>query len=165
MRERGAISVRRTIAAAFLSGAALLVFGAWAKDQDQTAATAPATNQLPQLRRQTQAEADAKSAGCVTCHKGIEPMHVSGAVNLGCTDCHGGNASVMPRAGVDPATDTDAKNHAHVLPLHPEVWKTSANPQNSYTALLKESPEFVKFVNPGDLRVSPEVCGPCHVSE
>src|SRR6185295_4863273 len=128
MRERGAISVRRTIAAAFFSGAALLVFGAWAKDQGPTPTTAPAaTNQLPQLRRQTQAEADAKSAGCVSCHKGIEPMHVSGAVNLGCTDCHGGNASVMARGGVDPATDTDAKNRAHVLPLHPEVWKTSGN--------------------------------------
>src|SRR5574341_966727 len=29
------------------------------------------------LLRQTQAEADAKSAGCLTCHSGIEPMHKS----------------------------------------------------------------------------------------
>ncbi|MGZ8851137.1 MAG: hypothetical protein ACXW3E_12540, partial [Thermoanaerobaculia bacterium] len=155
--------MRRTIAAAFLSGAALFVFAAWTHDQDPQAATT--ANQLPVLRRQTQAEADAKSTGCVACHRGIEPMHVSGAVNLGCTDCHGGNSSVMPRAGVDPATDTDAKNRAHVLPANREVWKTSANPQNSYTALLKESAEFVKFVNPGDLRVAPEVCGGCHITE
>ena len=166
MRERGAISVRRTIAAAIFSGAALLVFGAWAKDQaPQTTTAAPAAPQLPALRRQTQAEADAKSAGCVACHRGIEPMHISGAVNLGCTDCHGGNASVMPTQGVDPRTDVDARNRAHVLPSNREIWKTSANPKNSYTALLKESPEFVKFINPGDLRVAPEVCGPCHIAE
>jgi len=153
--------VRRTIAAAALSGATLLLFAAWTHD-DQAQQT---TNQLPALRRQNRAEADAKSTGCVACHQGIEPMHVSGAVNLGCADCHGGNASVMPRAGVDPRTDTDAKNRAHVLPMNAELWKTAANPQNSYTALLKESPEFVKFINPGDLRVAPEVCGPCHINQ
>ena len=32
---------------------------------------------LPPLMRQTQAEADAKSAGCLSCHNGIEPMHAS----------------------------------------------------------------------------------------
>ena len=32
----------------------------------------------PKLLRQTQAEADAKSTGCLSCHNGIEPMHVSG---------------------------------------------------------------------------------------
>ncbi|MGZ7042066.1 MAG: hypothetical protein ACXVH7_09780, partial [Thermoanaerobaculia bacterium] len=153
--------MRRTIAAAALSGATLLVFAAWTNQEAQQAPT----NQLPALRRQTTAEAEAKSTGCVACHKNIEPMHRSGAVNLGCTDCHGGNSSVMPREGVDPKTDTDAKQRAHVLPVHPENWKTSANPERSYTALLKESPEFVKFINPGDLRVAPEVCGPCHINQ
>src|SRR5438034_5692703 len=65
---------------------------------------------------QTQSAADEKSRGCVTCHKNIEPMHASPAVKLGCTDCHGGNAA---------ATTKDA---AHVKPLHPEIWRTSANP-------------------------------------
>jgi hypothetical protein len=105
------------------------------------------------LSSQTQARADEKSRGCTTCHKNIEPMHASTAVHLGCTDCHGGNAS---------ATTKDA---AHVKPLHPEVWKTSANPPRTYTALLQESPEFVKFINPGDLRVADETCGGCHRRE
>src|SRR5258706_12014795 len=104
----------------------------------------------PPLMRQTQAEADAKSAGCLSCHNGIEPMHASAAVKLACTDCHGGDGTARTREA------------AHVKPLHPEIWKTSANPQRSYTALLKETPEFVKFVNPGDLRVSQETCGACH---
>ena len=31
--------------------------------------------------------------------------------------------------------------------------------------MLKESAEFVKFVNPGDLRVAQETCGGCHQTE
>jgi hypothetical protein len=93
------------------------------------------------------------SEGCITCHKNIEPMHESGAVRLGCVDCHGGDASAT------------TKERAHVLPRHPEIWKSSANPPRTYTALLEESPEFVKFVNPGDLRVAQETCGNCHQKE
>ncbi len=48
----------------------------------------------PPLLRQTQAEADAKSTGCLSCHAGIEPMHASEQVKLGCTDCHGGDAAI-----------------------------------------------------------------------
>src|SRR5512143_1213267 len=48
------------------------------------------------LLRQTRAEADAKSSGCLTCHVGIEPMHETGTVKLGCTDCHGGDAKPTP---------------------------------------------------------------------
>src|SRR5438270_4794156 len=79
--------------------------------------------------RQTQAEADAKSVGCLTCHKGIEPMHQSAAVRLGCIDCHGGDAIAT------------TKQQAHVQPRHPEIWKTSANPPRTYTQWLDESPE------------------------
>src|SRR5437773_2607456 len=102
---------------------------------------------------QTQAAVDEKSRGCVTCHKNIEPMHTSPAVKLGGTDCHGGNATAAK------------KEDAHIKPLHSEIWRTSANPPRTYTALLQESPEFVKFVNPGDLRVAEETCGGCHQKE
>ncbi len=80
-------------------------------------------------------------------------MHASTAVRLGCTDCHGGDASALK------------KEQAHVQPRFPELWKTSANPQRSYTNLLKESPEFVRFINPGDLRVARETCGRCHTKQ
>jgi hypothetical protein len=40
---------------------------------------------------QSQADADKKSRGCLECHAGVEPMHASPNVVLGCTDCHGGN--------------------------------------------------------------------------
>lgn len=99
---------------------------------------------------QTQADADRKSKGCLTCHGGIEPMHKNTAVKLGCIDCHGGNPN---------ATLAEL---AHVQPRYPDRWKSSANPVRSYTLLNEEYPEFVQFVNPGDLRVADKACGPCH---
>src|SRR5579872_1312034 len=94
------------------------------------------------LLRQTADAAAAKSAGCQSakCHVGIEPMHVSPAIHLGCTDCHGGNA------------DTTDKLKGHVQARHPQYWQSSADPVRSYALLNQESPEFVRFRNPGDLR-------------
>ena len=111
-------------------------------------AAAPAS-----LVRQPTARATEKSRGCLTCHAGIEPMHASPAVKLGCTDCHGGDATAT------------TKEQAHVQPRNPDLWKTSANPPRTYTALLQESPEFVRFLNPGDLRVARETCGTCHAKQ
>jgi hypothetical protein len=106
------------------------------------------------LLRQTIDEAARNSAGCqsANCHVGIEPMHVSPAVHLGCTDCHGGNAAV-----------TD-KFQAHVHPRYPRMWPSTANPPRTYTLLNREDPAFVRFINPGDLRAAPETCGSagCH---
>ena len=53
--------------------------------------------------------------------------------------------------------------HAHVLSRFPERWPTSANPERTYTLLNRESPEFVRFVNPSDYRVAREACGACHL--
>ena len=86
------------------------------------------------------------------CHVGIEPMHASPAVHLTCTDCHGGRA------------DTTDKLAAHVAPRNRALWRTAANPPRTYAALNQESPEFVRFLNPGDLRVADQTCGNrnCH---
>jgi hypothetical protein len=107
------------------------------------------------LFRQTHAVATEKSRGCLTCHTNIEPMHASPAVKLACTDCHGGDARAS------------SIEQAHVQPRRPELWMrdgkpSSANPERSYAHLNDESAEFVKFVNPGDLRVAQETCGGCH---
>src|SRR3954470_2858060 len=108
----------------------------------------PARNRIDQ----TQAQADAKSFGCIECHRGVEPMHKAEQnVVLGCTDCHGGN----------PASHL-AQDRAHVLPRNKEFWKTSANPPNSNAWLNHESREFIRFMNPGDLRVADQSCGLCH---
>src|SRR5262245_317112 len=98
------------------------------------------------LMRQTEADAMRNSWGCVNCHQGVRDMHDLPTVKLGCIDCHGGNP------------DTPTKEAAHVQPCLPQGWPTSANPVRSYTLLNHESPEFIRFVNPGDLRVAHLSC-------
>jgi hypothetical protein len=118
------------------------------KDLPPTAATPlPPPNRIDQ----SLAEAGLKSRGCVECHAGIEPMHASPNVVLGCTDCHGGNA-----------TPGLTEREAHVAPRNPIFWQSSALPNDSSVLLNHESPEFIQFVNPGDLRVAQKTCGLCH---
>jgi hypothetical protein len=126
--------------------------------------TPPATLPPPNSIDQSQAEADRKSVGCISCHAGIESMHPSAQVVLGCADCHGGNPQFSAPRGThkgDAGYDA-AKNSAHVQPLNKEMWLTSANPVNSDVLLNHESTEFIQFFNPGDLRVAERACGTCH---
>ncbi|HET8674351.1 MAG TPA: hypothetical protein VFO63_01085, partial [Blastocatellia bacterium] len=112
----------------------------------------------------TAEDAQRRSAGCLDCHNGIEDMH-SGVIYLGCIDCHGGKAEVRAQGlSKGSAGYEEAKKNAHVQPRFPEEWKTSANPERTYTQLLKESAEFIQFINPGDLRVAGKSCGTaeCH---
>jgi hypothetical protein len=112
-------------------------------------ASRPARNWIDQTTEQ----AEAKSAGCLECHRTTDAlsMHKSPNVVLGCTDCHGGNA----KRGL-------TITQAHVPPQNPLLWPSSANPVNSSVLLNHESPEFIRFVNPGDLRVAQQACGLCH---
>lgn len=135
-----------------------------------TAPPAPAT--------QSEADVQAKSAGCLSCHTDTDAknMHVSQSVKLGCTDCHGGSPEVMfsgeVGAGKGEAGEAiadlsnpayhSAMQQAHVLPRYPQAWPSSRNPQRTYTLLNKESPEFTRFINPSDLRVADRACGACH---
>ena len=145
---------------------------------------------------QTQAEMDAKSNGCESCHTSTDQktMHANPAVKLGCTDCHGGDAAVFATLdarlkkpvshGASSLEGTDKQGSsehgvekydtayrtlmdtAHVLPTYPDDWHypSSANPERTYTLLNRESPEFVRFVNPSDSRVARESCGSCHLA-
>ncbi|HEV8588100.1 MAG TPA: hypothetical protein VGQ72_04445 [Pyrinomonadaceae bacterium] len=108
--------------------------------------------------------------GCLKCHDQIEPMHrygptVAGALDkldhgkdgmgLTCTGCHGGN----------PVATT--KDEAHVKPHFPREWIRDGKfrvPERSGPLLARESLEFVRFLNPGDLRVAANTCGSsdCH---
>ncbi|OLD81878.1 MAG: hypothetical protein AUF67_06265 [Acidobacteria bacterium 13_1_20CM_58_21] len=118
-----------------------------------------------------QEDADRKSSGCVSCHTSTdEPtMHSAKTVHLGCTDCHGGDASIsaVGRAARNSPEYNSAKEKAHVRPRDPSFKDRSAFSERDYTKWLAESAEYIKFVNPGDLRVAPETCGMsgCHVAE
>ena len=156
----------------------------------------------PAPKAQSQAEADGKSDGCMTCHTSTDrhTMHSNPGVILGCTDCHGGNSQVRWQGGNiyaakaeggDKKADKKYKDKkgkkkdgkykkaykkysteyresidsAHVQPTLPETWHypSSANPPHAYTILNTESPEYVRFVNPGDYRIAEEACGACHL--
>jgi len=96
--------------------------------------------------------ADAKpphQSQCETCHVGIESMHANKS-DIACVDCHGGN---------DTATSKEA---AHVLPRKGSVFANGKRPTDSYSYLNLESTEFIRFLNPSDLRVADKSCGDCH---
>jgi hypothetical protein len=143
--------------AASLAGAALRLH-----------AQSPAPQSGDVLLLQSQAEADRKSSGCLSCHTSTDnpTMHPSATVRLGCTDCHGGHSEVQIKAGTQPqaADYLQAKKHAH--PPSREG-QSSSNPVRAYTNWLREDWDFVRFVNPGDLRVVDKTCGVpgCHAAE
>ena len=134
------------------------------KPREITYVTAPSAPRV-----QTQFEADAKSAGCVSCHtdSDAKTMHNLNSVVLGCTDCHGGDAAIMNTSQPDAPEYVALRDQAHVMPRYPESWHypSSANPKRSYTLLNREAPEFIRFVNPSDYRVARESCGSCHLEQ
>lgn len=111
------------------------------------------------LLKQSLEQSVAKSHGCVKCHQDACDPHEQPdrplSFHLGCVDCHGGNS------------DATCKEDAHVQPRYPQLWHSSGNPARSYTLLNYECPEFVRFVNPGDLRIAHLSCGTagCHTHE
>ena len=156
--------------AALVFGASLFVAQSRAAEgekpvpRDYTRVAAP-----PAPRGQTLEAMLGKSEGCNSCHVQTDAptMHVSAAVRLGCTDCHGGDASVRGNSGLehDDPRYVAARDRAHVLPRYPSSWHwpSSANPERSYSLLNRENPVFVRFVNPSDYRVARESCGACHI--
>ncbi len=97
--------------------------------------------------------------GCVTCHEGIEQAHGPIAPER-CSVCHGG----------DPTSD---KLDAHVAV--PANWATvRAGLPPSPDGFIKDfapdqldaiGPEYVRFINPGDIRAAGVACGECHEDE
>src|SRR5579864_927025 len=94
------------------------------------------TQRKPPLRlSQSQAEVDAKSAGCQSCHTATDSvtMHVSQSVHIGCVDCHGGDPSVRvaDNLAAQSAEYQSAKRRAHPHPKILDAAK-SANPVRAY---------------------------------
>src|SRR5579863_1365042 len=85
-------------------------------------------------------EAERQSAGCITCHSPMDEatMHPSKTVQLGCTDCHGGD----PAAGVAPGSVKNsreylaAKSKAHVAPRDSIFRDGGSLPERAYTKWL-----------------------------
>lgn len=126
----------------------------------------------------SQEQADRASAGCLTCHVETDShsMHETPSVYISCVDCHGGDPNVRRPDTVRTSRPYDhgylvLLQRAHVQPRFPDAWAdpgsgrlTSANPIRSYALLNREKPEFIQFINPGDLRIADRTCGECHAS-
>jgi hypothetical protein len=126
----------------------------------------------PAPQSQGESQARDKSLGCISCHTTTDQhtMHRNPAVVLGCVDCHGGNAQALKPAGSQykgrgAQAYRTALDRAHVQPRFPKEWNypSSATPPAAYTLLNRESPEFIRFINPGDYRIAREACGACHL--
>jgi hypothetical protein len=164
--------VFRTFFIALMLGA-LALFG-WSKVMAAEGAKAVARDYStvfapPAPENQSKEEAKLKSEGCISCHSASDAwtMHKSEAVVLGCSDCHGGNAKITLTNAKLKFTDPEyvkLRDAAHVLPRYPGSWPSSANPIRSYALMNKESPEFIRFMNPSDYRVARESCGACHMN-
>jgi hypothetical protein len=96
-------------------------------------------------------------------------MHTAGTVHLGCIDCHGGNIQIAlpPAVARGSSKYLELTKQAHPTPRFAENARTSANPVRAYTRWLKEDADYIRFINPGDLRVAEQTCGRsgCHTSE
>ncbi len=91
-----------------------------------------------------------RSSGCISCHKGVGEPH-GGNVRISCVDCHGGDGKAL------------TIEEGHPKASFPDRWpKGGANPERSYTLTMKENWDWIRFVNPGDLRVARTTCAPCH---
>ena len=134
----------------------------------------------------TQDEMAETNIGCLSCHgDASDSLHTQSMhpaelpVFVACVDCHGGDPGVRwdrpAIAAGDPRARSSEylarKRAAHVArPRFPAAWSdpqtgeiSSANPVRSYTLLNFEDPAYVRFVNPGDLRVAHFTCGRCHM--
>ena len=120
---------------------------------------------------ESEEEVKQRSVGCLSCHTSTDSptMHTTGTVRLGCADCHGGNPGVVLSSGITrgSARYQEVLRQAHPRPRFAEDARSSANPVRAYTKWLKESLEYIRFVNPGDLRAAPQTCGRsgCHTAE
>jgi len=113
---------------------------------------------------------------CLVCHRPLgddfEPHGIEDAHpwhELSCTDCHGGNGfdcdgTLIPDpAGGDPACDGSwvyDQNRAHVPPANSPVYLKELTPEQ----LDDADRDYLRFINPGDLRVVQFSCASCHTN-
>jgi hypothetical protein len=149
----------------FMVAGGFCLFAGWLLLWAQEGAPLPGST-IP--RGQSPDDATRKSAGCVSCHGKTDAftMHTTNTFQLSCSDCHGGSFDVMKPAGAEQGTPQyqQAKEKAHPRPHTTDLFKknSAANPVQAYAKWLEEDKEYIRFVNPGDLRVADETCGSCH---
>lgn len=123
---------------------------------------------------------DNPAVSCVDCHGGDASIK---------TTLDKPGRPGKPGTQITDAAYLEAMMKAHVQPRNPQAWygsptikygdhhdaghaegghgtlHGSRNPEATAALLNSESPEFIRFINPGDLRVADWACGKCHAQE
>ena len=98
---------------------------------------------------------------CLSCHEGAEPIHEEGIAPTECVICHGGDGEALTYEEahvLPPANYWEVRGTG--LPVAPEGYIKDFAPDQ-----LDQMPvEYVRFINPGDLRAAGDTCGSagCH---
>jgi hypothetical protein len=126
----------------------------------------------PPTELQKRGQIAERNFNCVACHQ-YDPdveagnMHKKAAVLVGCVDCHGGVSKAIGglKAGISPSDPfyDSYKKIAHVESKKSSIWNNgSGNPIDPGASTLAESPDYIRFVNPGDLHAARVACAACH---
>ncbi|MCP4810148.1 MAG: hypothetical protein GY913_24535 [Proteobacteria bacterium] len=97
---------------------------------------------------------------CISCHEGIEQVHPEFAPNE-CTDCHGGDEEALELEDAHVPVPANWAELRGDLPTAPDGFIKDFPPD----LLDQLDPDYLKFINPGDIRVAGETCGDCHPDE
>ncbi len=97
---------------------------------------------------------------CVDCHAGIEPIHPPETIPEDqCTSCHGGDATATTMEEAHVAVPSDYWSiRGEGLPAAAEGYIKDMAPDQ----LDQLDLGYLRFINPGDIRVAEASCGGCH---
>ena len=102
---------------------------------------------------------DGNADGCVKCHKGIEKAHPEISEKR-CSLCHGGDPTSVDQDLAHVPIPADWADIRGALPPSPPGFIRDFAPEQ----LDAIDPDYLKFINPSDIRVVQETCGAsgCH---
>jgi hypothetical protein len=91
---------------------------------------------------------------------GIEPAHDENIIaSDNCTLCHGGDGEALEKQDAHVAVPDDYwEIRGEGLPDAPDGFIKDMAPDQ----LDQLDPDYVRFINPGDIRVADQTCGECH---
>mgnify|MGYP002630944500 CR=1 FL=1 len=94
---------------------------------------------------------------CLSCHEGIEQVHPEFDPGE-CTDCHGGDGEALD---ID---DAHVRVPANWAELRGDLQEAPYGFIKDFPPDLLDQldPDYLRFINPGDIRVAEQNCGACH---
>jgi len=101
-----------------------------------------------------------KGEACLSCHEGVEDVHPNAVTYGECTLCHGGDGTSLEKAGAHVAVPVNwAEVRGDGLPPAPHGYIKDMPPD----MLDQLDVDYIRFINPGDMRAAETACGGCHV--